>query len=146
MPRIPSLIVTGEDLSRVMDYIDFSGMPYPAMPPEARVLLILAKYAFLGIIPLVIPSVLIDMPDPDRSHSRYIKGKDLGYIRALAEEVGYVFYVEPGPEPGTSVAYWGPEIKVGAPQKALSINWISTPTSRRSPAASARKAASCRLS
>jgi hypothetical protein len=50
------------------------------------------------------------------------KGKDLCYIRALAEEVGYVFYVEPGPEPGRSLAYWGPEIKVGIPQKALSIN------------------------
>jgi hypothetical protein len=37
--------------------------------------------------------------------------------------VGYVFYVDPGPEPGTSVAYWGPEIKVGEPQKALSINY-----------------------
>ena len=50
------------------------------------------------------------------------QGKDLCYIRSLAEEVGYVFYVEPGPEPGRSMAYWGPEIKVGEPQKALSIN------------------------
>lgn len=116
------LTITGEDLSRVMDYIDFSGFPFPAMPPEARVLLILAKYAFLGIIPLVIPSVLIDIPIPtDRIPEQ--QGKDLAYIRSLAEEVGYVFYVEPGPEPGASVAYWGPEIKVGAPQKALSINW-----------------------
>src|SRR5689334_12943428 len=48
------LTITGEDLSRVMDYIDFSGIPYPGMPPEARVALILAKYAFLGVIPLVI--------------------------------------------------------------------------------------------
>ena len=115
------LTVTGEDLSRVMDYIDFSGFPFPAMPPEARVALILSKYAFLGIIPLVIPSVLIDIPIPtDRIPVQ--KGKDLGYIRSLADEVGYVFYVDPGPEPGTSVAYWGPEIKVGEPQKALSIN------------------------
>jgi hypothetical protein len=115
------LTITGEDLSRVMDYIDFSGFPFPAMPPEARVGLILLKYAFLGIIPLVIPSVLIDIPIPtDRIPVQ--QGKDLAYIRALADEVGYVFYVEPGPEPFMSVAYWGPEIKVGAPQKALSIN------------------------
>ena len=46
------LTVTGEDLSRVMDYVDFSGIPYPGMAPEARVLLILAKYAVLGIVPL----------------------------------------------------------------------------------------------
>ena len=116
-----TLVVTGEDLSRVMDYVDFSGVQYPGMAPEARVLLILAKYAFLGIRPLVVPSVLIDLPIPtDRIPVQ--KGKDLCYVRALAEEVGYVFYVEPGPEPGRSVAYWGPEIKVGVPQPALSIN------------------------
>jgi hypothetical protein len=115
------LTVTGEDLSRVMDYVDFSGVPYPGMAPEGRVLLILAKYAGLGILPLVIPSVLIDLPIPtDRIPVQ--KGKDLCYIRSLAEEVGYVFYVEPGPKPGESVAYWGPEIKVGVPQKALNIN------------------------
>ena len=115
------LTVTGEDLSRVMDYKDFSGTPFPGMAPEGRVLVILAKYAGFGIIPLVIPSVLIDLPIPtDRIPVQ--KGKDLCYIRSLADEVGYVFYVEPGPKPLESVAYWGPEIKVGEPQKALSIN------------------------
>ena len=115
------LSVIGEDLTKVMDYIDFSGFPFPGMPPEARVGLILLKYSWLGIIPLVIPSVLIDIPIPtDRVPEQ--QGKDLQYIRSLAEEVGYVFYIVPGPEPGMSVAYWGPEIKVGAPQKALNIN------------------------
>jgi hypothetical protein len=115
------LTITGEDLSKVMDYFDFSGIPYPAMPNEARVALIVAKYAFLGIIPLVIPSVLIDIPIPTERIPEQ-KGKDLAYVKALADEVGYVFYIEPGPEPGMSIAYWGPEIKVGVPQKALSIN------------------------
>lgn len=112
-----TLTITGEDLTRVMDYIDFSGFPFPGMPPEARVLLILAKYAFLGIAPLVIPSVLLDVPIPvDRIPVQ--DGKDLAYVRRLAEEVGYVFYIEPQ-APGTSLAYWGPEIKVGVPQPAL---------------------------
>lgn len=116
-----TLTVTGEDLSRVMDYIDFSGIPYPAMPPEARVALILTKYLFLGVVPLVVPSVLIDIPIPVQRIPRQ-QGKDLAYIKALASEVGYVFYVEPGPLPGASVAYWGPEIRVGVPQPALNIN------------------------
>ena len=116
------LTVTGEDLSRVMDYIDFTGTPFPGMAPETRVLLILAKYAAFGIRPLVVPSVLLDLPIPtDRIPVQ--KGSDLCYLRSLAAEVGYVFYLEPGPEPGQSVGYWGPEIKVGAPQKALSINF-----------------------
>jgi hypothetical protein len=116
-----NLNVTGEDLSAVMDWIDFSGTPFPAMPAEARVLLLCAKYAFLGMIPLVIPSVLLDIPIPVEQIPTQ-QGTDLSYIKALADEVGYVFYVEPGPEPGLNTAYWGPEIKVGAPQPALNIN------------------------
>lgn len=115
------LSVIGEDLSRVMDYIDFSGIPYPAMPAEARVVLILAKYAVLGVVPMVIPSVLIDVPLPTERIPLH-HGKDLEYIKCLADRVGYVFYIEPGPKPGMSIAYWGPEIKVGAPQPALNTN------------------------
>jgi hypothetical protein len=36
--------------------------------------------------------------------------------------VGYVFYLEPGPAPGKTVAYWGPENKFGVPQPALNVN------------------------
>ena len=115
------LTVTGTDLSAVMGYFDFSGIPYPAMPPEARVALILAKYAFLGIIPLVIPSVLTDIPLPTKQIPSQ-KGTDLYYIQKLAEEAGYVFYIDPGPVPGTNTAYWGPQVKVGPVQPALNIN------------------------
>jgi hypothetical protein len=116
-----TLTVTGEDLTRVMDYIDFSGIPYPCTPPFARVALVLAKYAVLGIIPKVVPSVMADVELPTERVPMH-KGKDLGYIKCLADKVGYVFYIEPGPAPGTSIAYWGPEIKVGVPQPALNIN------------------------
>lgn len=115
------LTVKGKDLTAVMDVIDFSGIPYPAMPNFARVLLILAKYAMLGIIPMVIPEIVTDIPIPINRIPRH-QGKDLGYIQKLAAESGYVFYVDPGPAPGTSVAYWGPEIKIGVPQPALNIN------------------------
>jgi hypothetical protein len=113
--------IIGEDLSVLMDKIDFSGFPFPATPAEGRVALILLKYAFLGVVPLVIPSVLIDIPIPTtRIPSQ--QGTDLAYIKALADEVGYVFYVDAGPVPGASVAYWGPQIKIGRPQRALNIN------------------------
>lgn len=120
-PGHATLTVTGEDLTRVMDYIDFSGFPFPGMPPEARVALILAKYAFLGIVPVVIPSILIDVPIPTDRIPRQ-QGKDLEYVKRLADDVGYVFYITPGPTPGLNFAYWGPQIKVGAPQPALNTN------------------------
>lgn len=116
-----TLTVIGEDLTRVMDYIDFSGIPYPAMPVEARVALILAKYAVFGVVPLIIPTAFTEVTLPIRQIPRQ-QGKDLEYIKELADEVGHVFYIEPGPVPGMNTAYWGPEIKVGIPQPALNIN------------------------
>jgi hypothetical protein len=117
----PMLTITGEDLTRVMDYIDFTGIPYPCMPPELRVLLILAKYAIFGVIPMVIPSIMLDVPIPiDRIPIQ--QGKDLPYVKQLADDVGYTFFIKPGPTPGQSIAYWGPDIKVGVPQPALNTD------------------------
>jgi hypothetical protein len=115
------LTITCSDLTAVMGYVDFTGIPYPALPAEARVALIIAKYAVYGMIPLVIPSVFMDVPIPVNRIPTH-QGTDLEYVNRLAEDVGYVFYVEPGPAPGTNIAYWGPEIKVGIPQPALNIN------------------------
>lgn len=116
-----TVTVTGEDLTKVMDMQDFSGLPFPAMPIEARVALLCAKYAPFGIIPLPIPILFPDVPIPiDKIPAQ--KGTDLAYIRQLADDVGYVFYIEPGPAPGTNVAYFGPEIKIGVPQPALNVD------------------------
>ncbi len=113
-----ALTIIGEDLTKVMDFIDFSGIPYPAMPAEARIALIIAKYAPFGLIPMVIPSLFIDVPIPTDRIPRH-QGTDLSYINQLADDVGYVFYIKPGPKPGLNVAYWGPEVRIGAPQPAL---------------------------
>jgi hypothetical protein len=113
--------VTGEDLTKLMDMIDFSGLPYPAMPIEARVALICAKYAVFGLIPLIIPILFPDVPIPVDKIPAH-KGTDFYYIKQLAKEAGYIFYIEPGPVPGTNIAYFGPEIKVGIPQPALNVD------------------------
>lgn len=121
----PRLVVKGKDLSAVMDWIDFDGIPYPAMPPVARALIVLAKYAAFGVIPLTIPSIIEDLPVPVESIPRH-QGTDYAYLKLLARDAGYVFYLDPGPVPGTSRAYWGPEIRVGAPQPALNLD-LDTP-------------------
>jgi hypothetical protein len=116
-----TLTLTGEDLTALMNQSNWSGLPFPAMPAEARVALLLAKYAVFGVVPLVIPSIMIDVPLPiDQIPGQ--QGTDLEYIRALAARVGYVFYLDPGPAAGMSKAYWGPQIKVGAVQPALSAD------------------------
>jgi hypothetical protein len=116
-----TLTIKGEDLSVVMDYLDYSGLPFPAMPPEAQVLACLAKYALFGVIPMVIPSVAIDIPIPTAQIMRQ-QSTDLKHIRRLASMVGYVFYLDPGPVVGTSTAYWGPQIKWGQVQPALAVD------------------------
>jgi hypothetical protein len=50
------------------------------------------------------------------------RGSDYTYIQQLAHQCGYVFYLEPGPLPALCKAYWGPEIRVGAVQPALTVN------------------------
>ncbi len=115
------LTVTGEDLTVAMDQQEFSGTPYPSMPPVARVALIIGKYAMFGMVPLVVPPIFNDVPLPVQQIPAH-QGTDLAYVNQLAAEVGHVFYVEPGPAPGTNTAYWGPEIRAGAPQPALNVD------------------------
>src|SRR4029079_13453463 len=116
-----TLPIIGEDLTTGMDRTELSGIPDPAMPAEARIALILAKYAVFGIIPLIVPAIFQDIPIPtDRIPSH--DGTDLAYINRLAEDVGHTFYIDPGPVPGTNTAYWGPEIKIGVPQPALNYD------------------------
>ena len=116
-----TLTLMGKDLTVLMDQSKASGFPFPAMPAEARIALLLLKYAVFGVVPLVIPSVLLFVPLPiDQIPSQ--QGTDLEYIRYLAEQAGYVFYIDPGPIPGVSKAYWGPQIKVGPVQPALSTD------------------------
>ena len=116
-----TLTVTGEDVTKAMDMQDFSGLPFPAVPVEGRVALLCAKYAPFGLIPMVIPVLFPDVQIPiDKIPSQ--RGTDLAYIQELARQVGYVFYVEPGPVAGTNIAYFGPEIKLGVPQPALNLD------------------------
>lgn len=119
-----TLTITGEDLSTIMNQVDLSGLPFPGMSPDVRVLTILSKYAAFGVIPMVVPAIAPDVPIPiDKIPTQ--KGTDLAYIRQLAREAGYVFYIDPGPVPGVSTAYWGPQIKIGMPQAALNVNMDS---------------------
>jgi hypothetical protein len=116
-----TMTIFGKDLTVLIDQSDQTGFPFPACPADARVTLLLLKYALFGIVPLVIPSVLLFIPLPiDQIPSQ--QGTDLQYIQYLADAAGYVFYIDPGPLPGRSKAYWGPQIKVGPVQAALSAD------------------------
>src|SRR2546430_5857059 len=120
-PGQSTLTVTGEDLTVLMDLEEREGKDFPAMPHAAQVGLIVSQYAQYWIVPLVIPELFPDTPLPTERID-FQKGTDLGYITELAKANGYVAYLDPGPLPGMSRLYWGPEVRLGVPQHALSVN------------------------
>jgi hypothetical protein len=115
-----TVTLTGEDLTVLMDVVQFPMMRYPGMPILARVNLIVAKYAMFGIAPVVIPPLFDDVPIPtDKIPSQ--NGSDLAYIKKLASDCGYIYYLQPL-APGASIFYFGPDIRIPVPQPALSVN------------------------
>ncbi len=119
-PGASTLTITGEDLSVLMS-LDFKQVCYPGLPAEGVVAAICAQYAQYGIVPAPVPPVLLDVPDPIEQIPVQ-SGTDLDHLRILARQAGYVFFIQPGPLPGASIAYWGPEVRVGVPQPALNVN------------------------
>lgn len=115
-----SLAFTGEDLSVLMDLIDREGNQLPSSNDFVQVNTLLAPYAALGVAPLVIPSPVSDFDDPSEKPPLQT-GTDYGWITTAARRVGYIFVVEPGPVPGTSTAYWGPEVQLPIAQPALTL-------------------------
>jgi len=120
-PGQSTLTITGEDLSVLMDIVEMPFMRYPATPDIGQIYVILAKYLAFGVVPLAIPPFINDVPIPTVKVPTH-QGTDLAYLKKLANDHGYVFYVEPGPLPGQSIAYWGPDIRIPVPQPALNIN------------------------
>jgi len=119
-PGQSTLTLTGEDLSVLMDVVDVR-IPYPAMTDAARIALILAKYAPFGVVPAVVPPP-VDTADSPTERFDTQDGTDRAYIQSLASQSGYVFYLEPGPLPLQSLAYFGPDVRLPIPQPALFVN------------------------
>ena len=118
-PGDSTLTVTGEDVSVMMDMEEKSA-EHPAQDESVIALMLIARYCQYGLIPMVIPPMTLDIPLPiERIPTQ--QGTDLDYLRQIAKRCGYVFYIVPGPAPFTNTAYWGPPIRAGVPQRALSV-------------------------
>lgn len=115
-----TLTLTGEDVSLMMDRQE-RNTNHPAQSEAVIATKIIGQYAQYGLIPQVMPPPSVDVPPPtERLPSQ--QGTDLTYLQEMARRFNYVFYVIPGPAPGTNTAYWGPPIRQGIPQPALSFN------------------------
>jgi hypothetical protein len=124
-----TLSITGLDLTALMDFIDLTGIPYPAIPMFLVVEMMLAKYLPLGVVPLTLPTLVSLIQNPLEKIPKQL-GTDYAYANSLASSVGAVFYLDPGPTAGKSMAYWGPDLSklFGGPQPAHSINFDGSST------------------
>jgi hypothetical protein len=119
-PGQSNLVVTGEDLSVAMNLVE-KVVPYPGFTEDAQVLACLAPYAVLGVVPMVLPPIISTIPNIEDGWETQ-RSTDLDLIKNLARRVGYIFFVDPGPLPGQSIAYFGPDTNLPIPQPALTIN------------------------
>lgn len=115
-----TMTVTGEDVSVMMD-LEERTAEHPAQPDAAIAAKVILTYAKYGLVPVVMPPLLSDVPLPiERVPVQ--RGTDLSFLEQLARRYGHVFFIAPGPTPFTNTAYWGPPPRLGIPQRALSVN------------------------
>ncbi len=119
-PGSSTLTVTGSDIT-VMMGLEERSVEHPAQDETIIATMIILSYAQYGLVPLVIPPLSFDPPIPiERIPAQ--QATDLDFLNAMAARFGYVFYIVAGPAPGMNTAYWGPPIRVGIPQRALTVN------------------------
>jgi hypothetical protein len=109
-PGISTLTVMGRDLRQVLDL-------EKNQPDFVIFNRIVAGYGQYGLVPQATPTtdVPIELQRIPRQHET-----DRKFIERLAKRNGFVFYIEPVTF-GVNRAYFGPEIRAGVPQPALSV-------------------------
>ncbi|MGV8965781.1 MAG: hypothetical protein ACOH2F_05835 [Cellulomonas sp.] len=127
------LTVFADDVSWLLDQEEVNrDRPLDDYP---QVLAILGPYAAHGVVPMTIPPLDMDPPIPIERVPQQ-RDTDFQHLSALALAHGYVTYAIAGPLPAMSTFYWGPPIRVGLPQPAITIdqppytNVTSAPTFR----------------
>ena len=120
-PGSVTMTVTGEDVRVMMD-LEERTVTHVGLSPDQRVEAILASYqGRLGLQPDVHRPRDSRAPSPD-DLVPVQNGTDLQYLRKLATDNAYVFYVEPDTTPNRNNAYWGPPPRISTPQPALTVN------------------------
>lgn len=114
------LTLTGRDLSVLLDRHEVS-TEHVALEDSLQVLAIAGTYAPHGIVPQVLPPPVMDVPLPiERTPTQQVT--DWRHLTNLAARHGYVCYFVPGPVRGLSTLYWGPAVRAGVPQPAISVD------------------------
>lgn len=114
------VVIKGEDLSALMD-LEERQATFPALADWAIASKVIAGYSTYGVVPRVIPAASDAQPSPLDSPPTQDGETDRELLLRLAAKYGYQFHVSPDPYSPGSVAYWGPQRRLGVPHRALTV-------------------------
>jgi hypothetical protein len=126
-PGDSKLVITGEDVTAMMD-LDEKNQTFPNLPDGLIAMKVVGGYAQLGLVPPVVTS-----PGPVETILTALTTQtetDFAFLARLAARNGNAFYAEPTPVPAVSKVTWAPEIRLGLPQSALTMNFETGTTVR----------------
>jgi len=115
-PGATTVKVIGSDQTVKLDLVE-KDKQYPNQTDSVIVTSLLAAYSNLGLVPKVTPTTDVPIQVEKVPTQRET---DLQFIRRLAQRHGFVFYLSPTAI-GVTEAYWGPSVRAGLPQPALTL-------------------------
>ena len=119
-PSQGRIVLLGHDLTFEL-HREVRSVEHPAMDETVIANLIALNYAQFGLIPMVIPPMVVDPPLPVERTPQQLCS-DWDYLNTMARRHGYDTYVEAGPAPLTNTLYWGPPIRPGLPQRTMTVS------------------------
>ena len=118
--REAALRVTGQDVSALLDRHERSA-EHPALSDDLQVERIARPYQTQGIVTQVVSPPMLDPPMPMQRIPTQ-QDTDWRHLQSLAHYHGYSCFLIPAPTPAMSTLYWGPPLRAGLPQPALSVD------------------------
>lgn len=120
MPTGGRFTITAEDASVMMD-MEEKTVEHPNQHEGTIATKIIGEYSQYGLVPkvknpptIIVPTVQERVPVQHET--------DLQYLRRMAARYNYDFYIVPGKTPFVNDAYWGPPVRRGTPQRALTLD------------------------
>ena len=120
LPGTGMLTITGEDVSVMMD-LEERVAEHPSQDEASIATALIGRYSRYGLVADVVRPSSAEAPAASE-RVPVQRGTDLAYLQQMGRRFGHVFYLVPGPQPASSTAYWGPPVRTGTPQPALSVN------------------------
>jgi hypothetical protein len=107
-----ALEVSGMDATMLMN-LQEKVMPWPMMPDAQIAQAIFAQYLITPLVSPTLPSLI----EPEGTTTQ--RGTDIRFLRRLAQRNGYECFVQPQPQTGIDLGYFGPATNYPAPAEAV---------------------------